>query len=75
VNFWYIHYTELCMSLCNYDLFQKVKGPLCGIRMRDEIMSAIEHAITDISRRDAAGGVRHLPQVLQCVCTVAGECT
>jgi len=38
------------------DLFQKVKVSLCGMRsgMRDGVVSAVERAVTDISRRDAA---------------------
>jgi len=30
-------------------------------------------AITDISRRDAKDGIRHLSQIWQCVCKVAGQ--
>jgi len=48
-----------------YGLFQKVKEPSCGIyfRMRVNILSAVEHAIIDISRKDTTDGVEQLPYV------------
>ena len=48
-----------------YGLFQKVKEPSCGIcfRMRVNILSAEEHAVTDISRKDTTDGVGQLPHV------------
>jgi len=42
--------------------------------MRDEIVSAVEHGVTVVSRKDTARGVQCLPQVVQCVCSVAGDC-
>jgi len=48
-----------------YCLFQKVKEPSCGIcfRMRVNILSAVEHAITDISKKDTTNGIGQLPHV------------
>lgn len=52
------------MSLCNCSLFWEVKGPLCGVclRMRNEVMNAVQHAIIDTLRTNAADGGRHLQQ-------------
>jgi hypothetical protein len=75
-KFWNIHNTNcIWTNPYDYDLFRKVKESLCGIHfgMRDGV-SALEHAVTDISRTDTADGVRHLPQVWQHVCNVAGGC-
>jgi len=49
------------------NFFQKVKDPLHGIhfRIRNETMKAAERVITDISIRNTADSVRHLPQVWQ----------
>jgi hypothetical protein len=46
-------------------LFQKVKEPSYGIcfRMRVDILSLVEHAVSDISRRDTTDGIGHLPHV------------
>lgn len=48
-----------------YGFFQKVKEPSCCIcvRMRVNILSAVEHAVTDISRKDTTDGFGQLPHV------------
>lgn len=48
-----------------YGLFQKMKEPSCGIcfRMMVNILSAVEHAVIDISRKDTTDGIGQLPHV------------
>ena len=62
------------MNICDYDLSWKVKEQLYGVRsrMRGGIVSVLVNAVSDISRRDTADGVKHLPQVWQHVCNVRG---
>lgn len=52
-------------GLYYYGLFQKVKELSCGIcfRMRVNILSAVEHAVTDISRKDTTDSVGQVPHV------------
>jgi hypothetical protein len=66
---------SLDMNICDYDLFWKVKEQLYGVRsrMRGGIVSVLVNAVSDISRRGTADGVKHLPQVWQHVCNVRGD--
>ena len=52
---------------CDYDLFEKVKEPVRGIRYytRDELIRAIGQSIWNINKDGHADGVLHLPNIWQ----------
>ena len=53
------------MSLCDYDLFAKVKEPLRGTQYntRDELIRAMGRSIWNINKYGRADGVRRLPNI------------
>ena len=55
------------LSLCDYDLFAKVKEPLRGPRYntRDELIRAIGRLLRKINKYGHADGVRCLPKIWQ----------
>ena len=57
------------LSLCDYDIFAKVKEPLRGTRYntRDELTRAIGRSIRNINKDGRANGVRRLPNIWQTV--------
>ena len=63
------------MSLCDYDLFTKVKEPLRGARYstRDELIRAIGRSLRNINKDGRAGGVRRRPNIWQKVMSTAVE--
>ena len=66
---------SLDMSLCDYDLFAKVKEPLRGTRCNttDELIRAIGRSIRNINKDGRAYGVRCLPNILQKVINMGSD--
>ena len=65
------------LSLCDYDLFAKVKEPLWGTRYntRVEPICAIGCSIWNINKEGHADGVRRLPNIWQKVINKSGDYT
>ena len=74
-RFWNIHRTRT-MSLCDYDLFVKVKESLRGTRFnrRDKFIRVIGRWIQNINKDGRTDGVRRLPNIWKKVINKECDC-